>query len=288
MAKSSIGGRETRLISAAGIAALCLIAGFLVLAVIPKNDPRVSAIRQAFFDVVSPLLELAGRPARVFEDTRDYFVSLSDIRNRNRELERQNIELRERINELTRAELLMQQYRSLLNLPNEPDLQMVNARVIADLNSPFVHTLVAKGGRDRGIAPGQAAMGPNGLVGRVISSGRTSSRILLLTDFNSHIPVVALSSDVQAILSGTNRPQPELQFLPRQAELKDGDLLVTSGRGGQIPVGLPVALVRLNDDGELTVRLLDDLRSLNFVRLVMSQATEAPPSELQLMPEMRR
>jgi rod shape-determining protein MreC len=287
VAKSSIGGREARLISAAGIAALCLIAGFLVLAVIPKNDPRVSAIRQAFFDVVSPLLELAGRPARVFEDTRDYFVSLSDIRNRNRELERQNIELRERINELTRAELLMQQYRSLLNLPNEPDLQMVNARVIADLNSPFVHTLVAKGGRDRGIAPGQAAMGPNGLVGRVISSGRTSSRILLLTDFNSHIPVVALSSDVQAILSGTNRPQPELQFLPRQAELKDGDLLVTSGRGGQIPVGLPVALVRRNDDGELTVRLLDDLRSLNFVRLVMSQATEAPPSELQLMPGMR-
>ena len=271
MAKSSIGGSETRLISAAGIAALCLIAGFLVLAIIPKDDPRVSAMRQVFFDVVSPVLELAGRPARAVQDIGDYFTTLGDIRNRNRELERQNIELRERINELTRAELLMQQYRNLLNLPKEPDLQMVNARVIADLNSPFVHTLVAKGGRDRGIAPGQAAMGPNGLIGRVISSGRNSSRILLLTDFNSHIPVVALSSDVQAILSGTNRPQPELQFLPRQTELKDGDLLVTSGRGGQIPVGLPVALVRRNDDGKLTVRLLDDLRSLNFVRLVLSQ-----------------
>lgn len=286
MAKSSIGGSETRLISAAGIAALCLIAGFLVLAIIPKDDPRVSAMRQVFFDVVSPVLELAGRPARAVQDIGDYFTTLGDIRNRNRELERQNIELRERINELTRAELLMQQYRNLLNLPKEPDLQMVNARVIADLNSPFVHTLVAKGGRDRGIAPGQAAMGPNGLIGRVISSGRNSSRILLLTDFNSHIPVVALSSDVQAILSGTNRPQPELQFLPRQTELKDGDLLVTSGRGGQIPVGLPVALVRRNDDGKLTVRLLDDLRSLNFVRLVLSQATEAPPSELQLAPSV--
>lgn len=286
MAKSSIGGSETRLISAAGIAALCLIAGFLVLAIIPKDDPRVSAMRQVFFDVVSPVLELAGRPARAVRDIGDYFTTLGDIRNRNRELERQNIELRERINELTRAELLMQQYRNLLNLPKEPDLQMVNARVIADLNSPFVHTLVAKGGRDRGIAPGQAAMGPNGLIGRVISSGRNSSRILLLTDFNSHIPVVALSSDVQAILSGTNRPQPELQFLPRQTELKDGDLLVTSGRGGQIPVGLPVALVRRNDDGKLTVRLLDDLRSLNFVRLVLSQATEAPPSELQLAPSV--
>ncbi|MBL71516.1 MAG: rod shape-determining protein MreC [Rhodobiaceae bacterium] len=286
MAKPSIGGTETRLISVAGIAALCLVAGFLVLAIIPKDDPRVSAVRQLVFDLTSPMLELAGRPAQAVEDIGNYFTTLGDVRNRNRELERQNIELRERINELTRAEFLMQQYRGLLNLPSEPDLQMVNARVIADLNSPFVHTLVTKGGRDRGIAPGQAAMGPNGLIGRVISSGSNSSRILLLTDFNSHIPVVALSSDVQAILSGTNRPQPELQFLPRQAELKDGDLLVTSGRGGQIPVGLPVALVRRNEDGKLTVQLLDDLQGLNYVRLVLSQATKAPPSELQLAPDI--
>ena len=286
MAKSGIGGSETRLISAAGIAALCLVVGILLLALIPKDDPRVSAVRQIVSDAVSPLLELAGRPAQAIGDIGNYFETLGDLRSRAGELERQNIELRARINELTRAELLMQQYRNLLNLPEEPGLQMVNARVIADLNSPFVHTLVAKGGRDRGITPGQAAMGPNGLVGRVISSGRNSSRILLLTDFNSHIPVVALSSDVQAILSGTNRPQPELQFLPRQAELKDGDLLVTSGRGGQIPIGLPVALVRRNDEGELTVRLLDDLQSLNFVRLVRSQPVEAPPNEIQLTPEL--
>ena len=286
MAKSGIGGSETRLVSAAGIAAICLAICFLLLAVIPKDDPRISALRQAFFDVTGPLLELAGRPVDALEEMRQYFKTLEVVRNRNRELERQNIELRERINDLLRTELLMRQYRNLLNLPEEPNLEMVNARVIADLNSPFVHTLVAKGGSDRGIVPGQAAMGPNGLVGRVISSGRNSSRILLLTDFNSHIPVVALSSDVQAILSGTNRPQPELQFLPRQAELKDGDLLVTSGRGGQIPIGLPVALVRRNDDGALAVRLLDDLQSLNFVRVVLSQLTEEPPSEIQLTPEL--
>lgn len=281
MAKSGIGGREKRLISGVGIAALCLAAAFLILAIVPKDDPRVSDVRQIFFDAVTPVLELFGRPAGALADAGDYLDDLDTLRNRNRVLERQNIELRLRVEELTRAELLMNQYRNLLNLPEEPGIEMVNARVIADLNSPFVHTLVAKGGHDRGIAAGQAVMGLNGLVGRVISSGRNSSRILLLTDFNSHIPVVALSSDVQAILSGTNRAQPELQFLPRQAELKDGDLLVTSGRGGQIPVGLPVALVRRDDQGEMTVRLLDDLQNLNFVRVVMSQPTEDPPIEIQ-------
>lgn len=286
MAKSGIGGRENRLISGVGIAVLCLVATTLILAVVPQNDPRVSAVRQVFFDAVTPALELFGKPADALANVGDYLDDLNKVRNRNRELERQNIELRLRVEELTRAELLMNQYRNLLNLPEEPGFEMVNARVIADLNSPFVHTLVAKGGRDRGITAGQAVMGLNGLVGRVISSGRNSSRILLLTDFNSHIPVVALSSDVQAILSGTNRPQPELQFLPRQAELKDGDLLVTSGRGGQIPVGLPVALVRRDDQGELTVRLLDDLQSLNFIRVVMAQPTEDPPSEIQPVPSL--
>jgi rod shape-determining protein MreC len=130
-------------------------------------------------------------------------------------------------------------------------------------------------------------MGSNGVIGRVISSGTSTARVLLLTDFNSHIPVVAVSSDVQAILSGTNRVQPELQFLPRQANLKDGDLLVTSGRGGQIPMGLPVALVERDAENKTGVRMLDDLAQLNFVRIVKTQEIEAPPAEIQLSPSQR-
>jgi rod shape-determining protein MreC len=92
---------------------------------------------------------------------------------------------------------------------------------------------------------------------------------------------------VQAILSGTNRVQPELQFLPRQANLKDGDLLVTSGRGGQIPMGLPVALVERDAENKTGVRMLDDLAQLNFVRIVKTQEIEAPPAEIQLSPSQR-
>lgn len=290
MAKSRIGGSETRLLSAAGIAAVCLVVSFLFLSVLSKEDPRVSLVRQIFFDAVGPIVELAGRPAKSLANMRYYFQDLESAHIRNRVLESQNIELRQRISELTRAKVLMQQYRKLLDLPKEPDLELITAGVIADVNSPFVHTIVTKGGRSQGIKPGQAVMGPNGLVGRVISSGNGSARVLLVTDFNSHIPVVALSSDVQAILSGTNRPQPELQFLPRQATLKIGDLLVTSGRGGQIPMGLPVALVtRKGDDenGEIAIQMLDDLARLNFVRIVKSQEVETPPAEIQLSPTQR-
>lgn len=285
--KSGIGGSESRLLSAAGIAVLCLAMAFLFLVIIPRNDPRVSAVRQVFFDLVAPVVELVGSPVRALANTSKYFEDLSEIRGLKESLQQENVELRRRISELTRADVLMRQYRKLLALPDEPDLDFIHAAVIADVNSPFVHTIVTKGGRAQGIRPGQAVMGSNGVIGRVISSGTSTARVLLLTDFNSHIPVVAVSSDVQAILSGTNRVQPELQFLPRQANLKDGDLLVTSGRGGQIPMGLPVALVERDAENKTGVRMLDDLAQLNFVRIVKTQEIEAPPAEIQLSPSQR-
>lgn len=276
MAKTRIGGSETRFVSGTGITLVCIVIAALLLFVLPRNDTRIAALRQMVFDFTGPIVELIGRPFSALGEVDGYFQSVSHLQEERDNLRSENTELRLRINELTQSEVLMRKYRTLLNLPEEPGVELVAARVIADLNSPFVHTLVTKGGQNVGIEAGQAVLGLNGLVGRVISSGASSARILLLTDFNSHIPVVALSSNVQAILSGTNDDKPKLQFLPRGAELKDGDLLVTSGRGGQIPLGLPVGVVSFANS-ELSVDLLDNLNQLIFVRVVKTPTIEEPP-----------
>ena len=79
MAKSGIGGRENRLMSGVGIAVLCLVATTLILTVVPQNDPRVSAVRQIFFDAVSPALELFGKPANALANAGKYLDDLSLI-----------------------------------------------------------------------------------------------------------------------------------------------------------------------------------------------------------------
>ncbi len=277
MAKTRIGGSETRFVSGAGIALVCIVIAAILLFLLPRDDPRIASLRQLVFDAVTPIVDIVGRPFSALGQADGYFQTAAMLEQERDALRQENTELRLRMNELTRSEVLMRKYRDLLNLPQEPDIDLVMARVVADLNSPFVHTLVANGGRNVGIEAGQAVLGLNGVIGRVISSGRNSSRILLLTDFNSHIPVIALSSDVQAILSGTNDDKPRLQFLPRGAELKDGDLLVTSGRGGQMPLGLPVGVVSFAD-GELSVDLLDNLDQLIFVRVVKTPLIEEPPA----------
>ena len=278
MAKLSGSKSETRFVSAAGIAILCVFIAVLFLFLLPRDDPRVERLRQTTFDIVSPIIDVLASPLLAIRDVGRDTLKIGVLKADNTRLQEENKKLRLELTELMQARFLMQQYRSLLTLPSEPQFEMIPVRVVADPSSPFVQTLVANGGKDAGIEPGLAVMGTNGVIGRVISSGANSSRILLLTDFNSNIPVVALSSDVHAILSGRNNDKLELQFLPRKAQIKDGDMLVTSGRGGQIPIGLPVGIAkRADDEGATTVELLDDVRELIHVRIVKVAARETPP-----------
>ena len=278
MAKLGTSSNDNRLVSASGIAGLCIVASLLLLFILPRDNPQIERIRLAAFDFLMPVIETLGTPFIALRNTGKSIDRLGELNALADELIAENEVLRQQIAELTQSKVLMQQYRALLALPAEPQFDLLPLRVVADLSSPFVKTLIANGGRNLGIEPGLAVIGTNGLIGRVISVGATSSRILLVTDFNSNIPVVALASNVQAILSGRNNQLPHLQYVPPKASLKTGDMLVTSGRGGQVPIGLPVGTIGAQQEEKpLSIDLLDDVRNLTYVRVVKMKALEMPP-----------
>ena len=282
MAKIGASQSENRFVSTIGIAVLCLAIAAVLLFLLPRSDPRVERLRQISYDIVSPIIELASYPFQAARRGSTRVSNVFDLQAENERLANENDALRAQINELTQARVLMEQYRALLELPKEPDLNFVYARIVADLSSPFARTVVANVGRDGGVSQGDSVMGRNGLVGRVISVGDNSSRILLLTDFNSHIPVLAVSSDVQAILSGRNETRPEMNFVSEYARLKDGDLVVTSGSGGQMPIGLPVGTISINEDGKSEIELLDRPSDLTYVHIVKAQIIEPPTNAVLL------
>lgn len=282
MAKIGASQSENRFVSTIGIAVLCLAIAAVLLFLLPRSDPRVERLRQISYDIVSPIIELASYPFQAARRGSTRVSNVFDLQAENERLANENDALRAQINELTQARVLMEQYRALLELPKEPDLNFVYARIVADLSSPFARTVVANVGRDGGVSQGDSVMGRNGLVGRVISVGDNSSRILLLTDFNSHIPVLAVSSDVQAILSGRNETRPEMNFVSEYARLKDGDLVVTSGSGGQMPIGLPVGTISINEDGKSEIELLNRPSDLTYVHIVKAQIIEPPANAVLL------
>jgi rod shape-determining protein MreC len=144
------------------------------------------------------------------------------------------------------------------------------ARVVADSRSPFVHTRLLDSGARDGVLEGMAVLGAGGLAGRVVDVAPHSSRLLLITDFNSRLPVLVLPSRDPAILTGDNSVMPRLDFMPLTPQVQAGDRVVTSGAAGVLPVGLPVGRVVPEEGGSLRVRPALDWGDLQHVRLVRS------------------
>ena len=124
-----------------------------------------------------------------------------------------------------------------------------------------------------------AAVNERGLVGRVIEVGRRSARVLLLTDFNSRVPVMVEPSRDQAILAGDNSREPGLIFLPLNPRMAVGQRVVTSGRGGVLPPGLAVGMVSAIGDREGRGRAGGRLGPAGYVRL-LEYSRVVPPETL--------
>ncbi|MDE2513400.1 MAG: rod shape-determining protein MreC, partial [Alphaproteobacteria bacterium] len=122
-------------------------------------------------------------------------------------------------------------------------------------------------GQSEGVTRGQPALTGDGLVGRVIELGDRTARILLLTDINSHIPVVVEGTHERAMLNGDNSDQPRLVYFQPKTPVKPGDHIVTSGSGGVFPPDLPVGVV-VSVNGVIRVEPYADLARLEMVRIV--------------------
>jgi rod shape-determining protein MreC len=158
--------------------------------------------------------------------------------------------------------------RDLLKFKPDPRASYVAAPVIADMSSSYVRSLIVLAGETDGVVKGQAAISGAGLVGRVLEVGRRASRVLLLTDISARVPVIIERTRDQAVLSGNNSDNPELQYLPRDVDIKVGDRIVTSGVGGNFPAGLPVGEVVRIGEGHILVQLYAQLDRMEYLRLV--------------------
>ena len=109
------------------------------------------------------------------------------------------------------------------------------ARIVSDFGGPYLHAALINGGTQQGISPDLAVVSQHGLVGRVVESGKTSSRVLLLNDINSRVPVIAETTREKSILAGSNGGMPTLAYLAANSKIAVGERIVTSGDGGVFP-----------------------------------------------------
>jgi rod shape-determining protein MreC len=251
-----------------------ILLGFVVLVSLAllilwrTDNPRLERVRMALIDRAAPSMTLVSGPIDLGSNlVRDYREFI-DVYGQNRALRREIQSLR---GWRERARLLEEenaQLRALNRVKLPPRTTFVAGDVIADSGGPFREAVIVNVGRSDQIEDGAAAVDGSGLVGRVVGVGERASRLMLLTDFSSRVPVVIKRGGSRAMLAGDGTPAPKLEFIDGGDRMQPGDLVETSGDGGVFPPDVPVGHVVATPGGTWRVSLLADYARLEFVRLL--------------------
>jgi rod shape-determining protein MreC len=250
------------------ISFIFVIAAIGMLIFSAANPGGISVVRTSVADAVAPVLGTITKPiqsAALF--VRDV-SGLSELQAENARLEQENLKLREWYQTALLLEAENKSLRELMHVKIEPENRFITAQILADAGNTFVKSLLVAAGTDDGARKGQAVISGEGVIGRVIESGHNVSRVLLVTDINSRIPVLVEDSRQHAILAGQNDMNPALVHLPPESEIKSGARIITSGYGGIFPPGLPIGRVVIGQDGVYRVQLFADFDRLVHVRIV--------------------
>ncbi len=247
---------------------LVVIVSVLLLILWRSDNPRLERLRMSLADTLIPTMSRVNQPLElVSEMSRDY-RNFFDLYNENRSLRRKIQRLRAWRETARRLEEENAQLRALNNVRLAPRSTFVTGDVIADSGGPFLQSALVNVGALDGVIDGSAAVDGQGLVGRVVGVGKHATRLLLLTDFSSRVPVLVHPSGLRAILAGDATSAPILEFLENSNEASPGDLIRTSGDGGVFPPDLPVGRLVALPGGTWRVTLSADYARLEFVRLL--------------------
>ncbi len=238
------------------------------------DNPRAERQRALVLDQVIPAIDWILVPmthaAEMLENMRSY----GRIHTQNLELRRELRKMRAWKEAAIQLEQENARLRTYNNVKPEPDLTFITGTVVADSGSPFRRSVLLNIGMHDGIVDGWAATDGLALVGRISGAGNRVSRVILLTDSNSRIPVMVQPSGQRAILTGDDSNLPLLQFIENAELVRPGDRIVTSGDGGVFPNDIPVGQVIDGPDRNLRALLTAEFNQLDFVRVLRALPRE--------------
>lgn len=274
-------------IPALGLRVLGLIFISILLMYFDNRDNHLDSARKSIGAAVYPLRVMVDAPVRFWRWLDDSMSSRNELE---LELSRLNVErllIKARLQKMNALEAENARLRAMLDARTHVRDQVRVAEIMSVDANPFNHSLVIDIGSQDGVFDGQALVDADGVVGQVIKAGLLTSQAMLISDTNHALPVEINRNGLRTIVVGTGEiDRLELPFVVNNADIRVGDLLVTSGLGGGFPAGYPVAIVasvtRIPQDpyADVTATPAASLGQVREVMLIFSAG--APDTEASI------
>jgi len=223
-------------------------------------------IRSFIKDTIYRGAFVASIPSKGFSSVSDYIEEHVNLYNNYSQLKKENEEIKNTISKTDFLKLENTQLRRLIEEQVSSNSNLVSARVMLDKQSPYLNSFIINSGSNKGIKNGMAVLDGKNFIGRIVDVNFFSSRVLLVSDLNSKIPVMIEPSAHHAILSGRGTSKPTLDYLPEKHTIQDDNKVYTSGKEGIFSPGIPIGKVKIENDF-ITVQLFSDLSQITFINI---------------------
>jgi len=254
----------------------------MVMIFIDHRTEMLKPVRYSLSFLLSPIQYVSNMPTRLMAWSVGSVKSRNELESENLALANQVRLLQRRVQKLASTSAENRRLKELMNSSEIVDDRVIVAEIVGVDPDPYRHEIVINKGSKEGLYEGQAVLDADGLMGQIIEVGPMTSRALLISDSTHGLPVHANRNGVRAIAVGSGiLDKLKLTHVPDTADLKVGDLLVSSGLGGRFPKGYPVGVVSkvTHDPGEpfatVEAHPTANLDRSRYVLLVFSEVNSA-------------
>jgi len=250
---------------------ICIVS--IALMVLDNRNQAMQSIRSLLTTAVYPLRVLIDTPTSIGHWLGESMSTRDTLQSENRQLNDRILVQNARLQRMAALEAENARLRALLDSTAKVGDRVLIAEIMSVDMNPFRHKIVVNKGSSDDVYAGQALIDAQGVVGQIIRDQVYSAEALLITDVDHALPVELLRNQLRTIAMGTgDMERLSLPFLPRNADVIEGDLLVTSGLGGTFPPGYPVGTIAevTSEAGERFLRIIaTPAARLNRIREVL-------------------
>jgi rod shape-determining protein MreC len=226
---------------------LLLLFALVLMSLRAKQREGVEFFDALLMEICSPFQKAATFVIKTVQGTFTQYVYVVNLGRENRMLKQKIAELQEENHRMKEMKLANERLRQLLQFREKNSPSMIGAEVIGqDPSSWFKSVTINKGERD-GVKKGMAVISPAGVIGQILKTAPHYATVLLLTDYNSAVDSIVQRTRAKTIVEGKGENRCQLKYLRRAEEVAVGDVVVTSGLGGNFPKGLMVGEIKKVD-----------------------------------------
>ncbi|MBL6621325.1 MAG: rod shape-determining protein MreC [Rickettsiales bacterium] len=250
-----------------------LVISLLILIIGKSSNALNNRIKNIASEIIIPSYVIIKLPVTSSIIVKEEIKNIFKVKIQNESLKKDNALLREQLFKMLYLKEENIILKDLLNYQRKPEDNFITSRIYINVNDAFNKLVVIDKGENHNVKKGHAVITNNGLLGRVSKTSKNNSHIILITDYKSRIPIYSSESREKGVLVGRSNDNPRLKYLKNNHEVKENEIIYTSGDGLVYPADIPIGTTIITEKNEVEVIPFVNFNKADIVKIITSPFT---------------